>query len=182
LKYIKEGLSTYEISKLVSRNPKNIYNKLKDFEIPTRSRAETLKQNAWWKTGKEHWNTGKTRSEKTKKAISVARTGKEYPNLQGENNGMFGKRSANWKGGVTPERQKLYATGKWNEIIKVVYKRDNYLCAKCKKPNRNIHAHHIKSWADYPDNRIDLDNLITICKQCHHWIHSKKNTNKEFIG
>jgi hypothetical protein len=35
---VDEGLSTYQIAEIVNRNPKNIYNKLKDFGIPTRSR------------------------------------------------------------------------------------------------------------------------------------------------
>ena len=180
-KYVVEGLSTYQIGKLVSRNPKNIYNKLKEFGIPTRTRAEEIIKNAWWNLGLAHPGKGKHRSEETKAKISKARKGKEYPNLQGEKNGMFGNRSPNWKGGVTPERQKLYGTRLWKEIVKTVFERDKFLCQRCHKPNRSIHAHHIKSWADYPNNRFDLDNLITVCKECHHWIHSSKNTNKDFL-
>jgi hypothetical protein len=188
LKYTTEGLSTYEIAKIVNRNPKNIYQKLKDFKIPTRSRAETLKKNAWWKQGLPSKRIGQKHNDKTKEKISKTKTGKHYENLTGEKNGMFGKKgkeNPNWKGGVTPERQKLYTTGKWNEIVKTIFKRDNYLCQRCggqhsyKNP---LHTHHKKSWADYPDNRLDLDNLITICKKCHNWIHSKKNTKKDFIG
>jgi 5-methylcytosine-specific restriction endonuclease McrA len=185
LKYITEGLSTYEIAKIVNRNPKNIYCKLKDFEIPTRTRAETIQKNAWWKQGLPSKRIGKHHSEKTKKQISKTRTGKIYPNLRGKNNGMYGKRSANWKGGVTPERQKLYGQDLWKNIVKEVFERDNWLCQKCggKHQHKNpLHTHHIKSWADYPDNRFDLGNLITICKKCHHWIHSKKNTKKDFLG
>lgn len=165
----------------MNRDPKNVYNKLKEFDIPTRSRAETLIKNSWWSLGKEHAGKGKHRSEETKAKLSAARKGKEYPNLQGEKNGMFGKRSPNWKGGVTPERQKLYGSKLWNEILVTVFQRDGYLCQRCHKPNSNIHAHHIKAWADYPNNRLDLDNLITVCKECHRWIHSKKNTNREFL-
>ena len=182
LKYITEGLSTYEIAKIVNRNPKNIYCKLKDFGIPTRSRAETLKKNSWWKQGLPSKNIGKPRSEKTKKKISEARTGKEYPNLKGDKNGMFGKRSANWKGGVTPERQKLYGQDLWKNIVKEIFKRDKYVCKRCGKvrsSGNELHTHHIRSWADYPNNRFDLDNLITLCRRCHNWTHSKKNTKWE---
>jgi hypothetical protein len=183
-KYVDEGLSTYQIAEIVNRNPKSIYTKLKDFGIPTRSRAETIQQNAWWNIGKEHWNKGKKRPQKTKEAISKSRTGKKYPNLAGKNNGMYGrtgKENPNWKGGVTPERQKLYVSEKWKEIIKTIFRRDNYRCAVCGGTSRNLHAHHIKTWADYPENRLDIDNLITVCKKCHHWIHSKKNKNKDFL-
>lgn len=181
-KYVVEGLSTYDIGKIVGRNPKNVYNKLKDFGIPTRTRAEEIVKHSWWNLGLEHAGKGKHRSEDVKEKISKARTGKKYPNLQGEKNGMFGKRSPNWKGGTTPERQKIYGSNLWREIVKTVFERDGFICQRCNQPKRIIHVHHIKSWADYPDNRFDLDNLITICKECHHWIHSKKNTNRDFLG
>jgi len=181
-KYVVEGLSTYDIGKIVGRNPKNVYNKLKDFGIPTRTRAEEIVKHSWWNLGLEHAGKGKHRSEDVKEKISKARTGKKYSNLQGEKNGMFGKRSPNWKGGTTPERQKIYGSNLWREIVKTVFERDGFICQRCNQPKRIIHVHHIKSWADYPDNRFDLDNLITICKECHHWIHSKKNTNRDFLG
>ena len=180
-KYIVEELSTYQIGKIVNRNPKNVYNKLKDFGIPTRSRAETIQKNAWWNIGKDHWNKGKHRSEKTKNKISKTRKERKIPGMQGKSNPMYGKRSHNWKGGVTPERQRIYATGLWKEIAKTVFERDLWLCQKCGKQNNNLHTHHKKAWADYIENRFDLDNLVTLCKKCHHWIHSKKNINKEFI-
>ena len=183
-KYVVEGLSTYQIGKIVNRNPKNIYHKLKDFGIKTRTRAETLLKNSWWNLGLPSARKGKKLSEDVKKKLSKARTGKKYPNLQGKKNGMYGRSgnlNPNWKGGVTPERQKLYSSGLWKEIIKTVFRRDGFTCQRCKNKKGKLHAHHIKSWADYPDNRFDLDNLITICKECHGWIHSKNNTNKDFL-
>jgi thymidylate synthase (FAD) len=188
LKYITEGLSTYEIAKIVNRNPKNIYCKLKDFGIPTRTRAETLQKNSWWKLGLPSKRVGKKHSEKTKIKISKTRIERKIKGLSGEDNHMYGRtgeKSPNWKGGVTPERQRLYATKEWNSINSKVFERDNWVCQRCggKHSYRNqLHAHHIKSWADYPDNRLELSNLITICKKCHHWIHSKKNTKKDFLG
>jgi thymidylate synthase (FAD) len=188
LKYITEGLSTYEIAKIVNRNPKNIYCKLKDFGIPTRTRAETLQKNSWWKLGLPSKRVGKKHSEKTKIKISKTRIERKIKGISGEDNPMYGRtgeKSPNWKGGVTPERQRLYATKEWNSINSKVFERDNWVCQRCggKHSYRNqLHAHHIKSWADYPDNRLELSNLITICKKCHHWIHSKKNTKKDFLG
>lgn len=38
-KYVEEGLSTYQIGKIVNRNPKNVYRWLKDLAIPTRRRG-----------------------------------------------------------------------------------------------------------------------------------------------
>lgn len=184
-KYVVEGLSSYQIGELVSRNPKNVYNKLKDFRIPTRTRAETVVQNSWWNLGKESARKGKPMSAETKAKISAARTGKRYPNLRGEKNGMFGRtgeNSPNWKGGVTPDRQKIYSTGEWKEIAKSVFERDGYRCVRCGKKSNKLHTHHVKTWAECTEGRTDIDNLITVCKGCHLWIHSKKNTNGEYLG
>lgn len=59
---------------------------------------------------------------------------------------------------------------KWREDI---FKRDNYTCVECGKQGR-IQAHHIKPWADYPELRLDIDNGITLCIDCHVGKHPEK--------
>lgn len=96
-----------------------------------------------------------------------------------------GENNPAWKGGVTPERQRLYKTSEWKQLVKSIFKRDHYHCCRCDAPKtqgRILHAHHIKSWADYPEFRSDPDNLITLCDGCHVWVHSLENTSREFIG
>lgn len=92
-----------------------------------------------------------------------------------------GDKNPAWKGGVTPERQRVYRTQEWLSVVKVVYERDHRLCQRCGSP-KHPHAHHIKAWADYPELRLDPDNLVTLCEDCHTWVHSKENTDREYIG
>lgn len=52
-----------------------------------------------------------------------------------------------------------------------VFLKDNYTCTKCNKRDSTIQAHHIKSWRDYPEERFNIDNGITLCFDCHSDIH-----------
>jgi predicted restriction endonuclease len=49
-----------------------------------------------------------------------------------------------------------------------VYKRDKH---QCRWPNCNskkkLNAHHIKTWAQFPGLRFDVNNGITLCKYHH---------------
>lgn len=61
------------------------------------------------------------------------------------------------------------AYARWRKAVK---KRDNHTCQACGDDNpTNLLAHHIKSWAKYPDLRFDVDNGLTLCKDCHHLQH-----------
>ena len=80
-KYTEEGLSTYEIAKIVDRDPKRVYEWLKDYDIPIRNRAETLLKNSWWALGYDSALKGNHLSEETKKKISETRIERKIPGL-----------------------------------------------------------------------------------------------------
>lgn len=49
-----------------------------------------------------------------------------------------------------------------------IYKRDHFTCQwpNCKS-KKQLHAHHINKWADFPGLRYHPDNGITLCKNHH---------------
>jgi len=97
---------------------------------------------------------------------------------------QVGENNPAWKGGVTPERQRLYKNGHWLEFCAEIYARDNYTCQRCgapKKEPKSLHAHHLKPWGDEPALRFEKSNVITLCRNCHTWVHSKANVNREFL-
>jgi len=65
--------------------------------------------------------------------------------------------------------------------VNKVFKRDDYTCMLCKERGKNLEAHHVKRWVDYPELRFELSNGITLCKKCHLLTRGKeKNFEKRF--
>lgn len=73
---------------------------------------------------------------------------------------------------------------KAKKIRRRVYKRDGYKCNICGKGSKNLNAHHLDSFADNEDKRFNLDNLVTLCKECHIDFHKTygygNNTKEQF--
>lgn len=87
--------------------------------------------------------------------------GKEHLAVKGDKN-------PNWKGGIS-SNDKL-ERAKFRRILqKLVFKRDNYTCQKCYKYGGYLQVNHIKTWADYPHLRFDIDNCQTLCMACHYF-------------
>jgi hypothetical protein len=86
---------------------------------------------------------------------------------------VSGANNNNWKGGITGENEKIRRSDKYNKWRDDIYKRDNYKCQICGS-KKDIVAHHIKEFAEYPELRFDINNGITVCRSCHYKIHRRK--------
>lgn len=53
----------------------------------------------------------------------------------------------------------------------LVIARDNGVCQSCGATGGDIHAHHIKSFEEFPELRFDLSNGKTLCGTCHSALH-----------
>lgn len=154
-KYFDEKLSVTEIGELCGCTHKNV---------------------SYWL--KKHGFKGRTVSE-------VRRH--KYWGSKGDKNPMFGKtgeENPQWKGGVTPERQRFYSSMEWRALIPVIFKRDDNKCRRCGKQHetkRDLHIHHIIPFK-FKEFRTVEDNLMLLCQKCHGWVHSKKNINKEYLS
>lgn len=122
-----------------------------------------------------------------RRSISDARAIKKW-GLCGEKNGMYGRcgsENPRWIDGSSPDRQTMYARSFWKELSKAVYERDGYKCVRCGQKHdakHKLHAHHIRPWAGSPEYRFELSNIITLCQNCHNWVHSKENANNEYLS
>lgn len=119
------------------------------------------------------WNKNKTGyklniSEETKKIKSE--WSKKY--------NKSGAESKFWRGGITNDRGLI---GQWTrEVAFDVHKKYNFTCQKCGTSSGTLHAHHIIPVCQDISKSKDINNLITVCKQCHKDIHFSLETEVEF--
>ena len=80
-----------------------------------------------------------------------------------------GKNNPNYKDG---------RTNKWREVRNKCFKRDDYQCKLCNnQTNRYLNAHHIINRHICKD-KFDINNLITLCRECHNYITQIEMTER----
>lgn len=100
---------------------------------------------------------GRHYSEETKRKMSIAQKG---------------DKSYSWKGGITPINELIRGSAEFENWRKAIFERDNYTCQLCgDSKGGNLEAHHIEKFANYPEKRFNINNGMTLCKNCHHLVH-----------
>ena len=85
-----------------------------------------------------------------------------------------GKNSNLWKGGIATLQNSERQKPEYKKWRKEVFERDKYTCRKCKVKGGELHAHHKKPFAKFPELRYKVDNGMTVCVGCHSKIHGRK--------
>jgi len=93
-----------------------------------------------------------------------------------------GEDSANWKGGIDLENKRARQSLEYEIWRKEVYKRDNWTCRICGKKckAKDIVAHHLKLFSEFPELRFSVDNGIVLCRSCHLKVHKNMGIKTEF--
>jgi len=64
-----------------------------------------------------------------------------------------------------------------------VLSRDNYKCVCCRKDYK-LEVHHLNGYDKFEDERYDVNNAVTLCKNCHDNFHARygkgNNTREQF--
>jgi len=152
--YINLQKSAKEIAENMGCKENNILYFLKKHEIPTRQMVDIRAIKYWGVSGEDNPMCGKT-----------------------------GEQNPNWLGGVTPERQAFYLSQEWKSACSSVWARDKATCQRCDikaSSELTFHIHHIVSFSS-KELRGDINNLVLLCESCHHFVHSNKNIEKDFI-
>lgn len=102
-------------------------------------------------------HTGKRTPDETRRKMSVAQ---KLVISEGRHNFYKHGRSSANKAARNNVEYKIWRSA--------VFQRDEWLCQTCRlRENNKLHAHHIKSWIDYPELRFDVNNGVTLCENCH---------------
>ena len=82
-----------------------------------------------------------------------------------------GENNPNYTGSYDySEREEFKKSRDWENVRKSVMERDGYSCWLCGATGK-MNVHHIKSYKEYPELRLDATNLVTLCEDCHKTMH-----------
>lgn len=131
-----------------------------------------------FKKGHIPYLKGKRHTQETKKKISLS---KRNLDISTRIKISMGRRGiSEFDGFTTPKLNRIRKSAQYIQWRKSVFLRDDYTCQACGKKGCYIEAHHIKSFAKYPNIRFDLNNGITYCRPCH--IKLDQNIGKKIGG
>lgn len=82
------------------------------------------------------------------------------------------------------KEQKFYSKSnhEWNLTRAAVINRDEGLCILCDSNNKEGYAeevHHIIELKEDWSRRLDMTNLVSLCKRCHYYTHKKYNKDNK---
>lgn len=80
----------------------------------------------------------------------------------------------------------FYKSKAWKKLREYIFSRDNGLCQDCLKDGKitpGEEVHHIEFLTptniNNPDITLGENNLILLCKSCHHNRHNKRKSTRE---
>lgn len=114
--------------------------------------------------------TGRGHSEETREKLRVMKTGMQATTETREK--MRLSKLAYWQS-IIGDRPRVSSQERFLRLQPIyiawrraVLKRDGYSCQGCGE-TKSLQVHHIKSWANFVELRLVVENGITLCVPCH---------------
>jgi len=144
------------------------------------------------------WGKGRKHTEESKIKIGLKSRGRRTNNGRHfsdkwKNNISKSKiGTIPWNKGLNPlKEQEMGRTTspEYRKWRRNVFIRDNFTCKFCHRAGLYIEAHHIKTWVQHPELRFDINNGVTLCKDCHNltknkiiWIFGNSKSGKTTLA
>lgn len=77
-----------------------------------------------------------------------------------------GASSHMWRGGPDLERRRWNKTPEGRAWTQAVKEAADQKCEHC-SATTDLHAHHVKSFRDFPELRVEVSNGLCLCRSCH---------------
>jgi len=142
--YLIQRKSIYAISLVFRCATRRVYQKLREYDIPQRSRL-SIKGQCW-------------------SLERRLRFGQLYR----------GEIHHRWRGGKYSEHRKIRYSAPYKIWRDAVFERDDWTCVVCHKRGGDMEAHHIKPFALFPELRLEISNGETLCKKCHRTVTAEQ--------
>lgn len=86
------------------------------------------------------------------------------------------------------ESDPFYHRAAWKRLRAAALQRDQGMCQECMRrlragygirPRRATMVHHIEPVSERPDLALRLDNLVSLCDECHNRMHPEKGAREK---
>jgi hypothetical protein len=165
----QSGISLEETGKKYGFSAGGLERKFKRHGYDTRNHSETSILN-----NKKYGNIYKAQ-EKIKELCKTGEFQKKMSSLR------QGIPTEEWTHFTTPENLQYYKSEEFKIWRNEVLDRDGYICQKCNQKKSELHAHHIKPKAKFWELRTDINNGITLCRDCHFSLNGKEHEYEQLF-
>lgn len=119
--------------------------------------------------GEKNPNFGRVFSKEVRKRMGDSKRGRVTSQETKEKLRLahLGAKSHLWKGGISPLNKIIRRSLGYRIWREAVFKRDDWTCQNCKIRGGELHPHHIKPFAYFPELRFEISNGVTLCAKCH---------------
>ena len=113
----------------------------------------------------------------SRKTLKWAKREKFQRKKKGKKKQKGKKTEAEWKKRVfaswqdTPEQAAFRRSPEYQEWRVIVLERDKYICQHCEQTGGRLVVHHVKTFKMNPELRLEPDNGIVLCNNCHEKLH-----------
>lgn len=94
---------------------------------------------------------------------------------------MAGDKNPMWRGGITPAGQQARKDKITSELREEIYARDDYTCRLCYTHGGKLTLHHIVPVWQNIELIDEPQNLVTLCKDCHHKLNNHEHEYADYF-
>ena len=119
------------------------------------------------------WKGGKSLCVDCRTQLAARYKGSGHRCMSCKSKFYRGNKHHSWQADKSPEScsNAVRRSADYKDWRKAVYERDGYTCTLCGIRGGSLHAHHLNCFSDFPEQRYDVQNGVTLCKEHHLAFH-----------